>query len=139
MSNKKSTVSIWDESMRIGVDIFDDERRQLLAILEHLDVNPLQTISSEFFRAKFNIYDAAVRSLFAHEETLLGKFDVPEKVKKLHKDEHDRIVAMLNSVNADSINKRNQTAIDVYQLIRSDMTRRLSEFGQELRKYVREV
>ena len=136
MTKQENPASLWDDSMRIGLDWFDEERKELLTILEHLDVNQLQTISSELFLAKFHIYEAAVRGLFEHEESLFSKYDVPDTIKKRHETEHHRIIKMLNTVYLDSRNKRNQTAIDVYQMIRADMKQHISNFGQELRNHV---
>lgn len=136
MDNQRNTVSIWEDSMRIGLQKLDDERRELTNILEHLDVTPLNTISSEIFLIKFGIFEAAAKAFFSHEEALFNEYQVPDSVRKAHEEEHTRVLAMLNTVYVDSMSKRNQTAIDVYRMIRNEMQGHILKFGQELRKYI---
>lgn len=136
MRNHKNTASLWKESMRIGLPKFDEERKDLTRIIEHLDLNPLHTITSEMFLIKFGIFHAAIKALFKHEEALFREYPVPDDVKKPHLADHSRILEMLNAVYKDSMNKRNQTAFDIYLIIRNEIKQHILKFGQDLRIYI---
>ena len=136
MRNQRDAESIWEDSMRVGLPKFDEERKYLTRVIEYLDLRPLHTISSEFFIVKFGIFQAAVKAFFEHEEALFSELQVPDSVKRIHIEEHGRILEMLNAVYLDSMNKKNQTAIDTYQNIRSEIKQHISKFGQDLREYI---
>ena len=136
MSDQRDAGSIWEDSMRVGLPKFDEERKELTRLIEHLDLSPLHSICSDFFILKFGIFQAAVKAFFEHEEILFRELQVPDSVKKIHIVDHGRILQMLNAVYLDSMNKKNQTAIDTYQHIRNDIKQHISKFGQDLREYI---
>jgi hemerythrin len=122
--------------MRTGLHRFDEERKELVSIVERLDLSPLHTITSDSFLVEFRNCEAAVKAFCKHEEELFSEFQVPDHIRKVHMADHDRILELLNAVKEDSINRRNQTAIDVYQMIRNKIREHIYKFDQELCKFI---
>jgi hemerythrin len=132
MNNHQNQTSILKKSVFVGLPTFDIERKDLTRIIEHLDRSPLHTISSEIFLIKFDIFLAALKAFFKREEDFLREHQYHDDATQQHLDEHTRILEMLNAVYIDSMNKRNQTAIDIYMTIRNVINQHVSKFGQDL-------
>jgi hemerythrin len=137
MRPKNKSVSMWQESMRVGLPELDEERKNVLEILELLEVRPLYSIASETFAGRFKIVQAAVEELIRYEENLLHEYRVPDETRRRHIADHEKIRTKLQRIRADSMNKKNQTALDVYRSLRNEIKKHVLTFDLETSKHIR--
>jgi hemerythrin len=136
MRTKKKSGSIWQESMSVGLPALDQERKNVFELLELLEVRPLYSIASEAFSSRFVMVHAAIERFIQYEESVLREYPVPDETRRLHVADHERIRTELNRIQLDSINKKNQTALDVYKSLRTQIKKHVLTFGVEISKYI---
>jgi len=136
MKTGKRSASIWQESMRVGVPELDEERKLTMDLLELLEVRPIYSIASETFTTRFAVVHAAVEKFINFEESLLHKQLVPDEIRRRHFADHEKIRTKLHRIRADSINKKNQTALDIYRSLRAEIKKHVETFDVEMRKHV---
>jgi hemerythrin len=134
-TGKKST-SIWQESMRVGVPELDEERKLTMDLLELLEVRPIYSIASETFSKRFAVVHAAVEKFIKFEESLLHEQPLPDEIRLRHLADHEKIRTKLHRIRTDSINKKNQTALDVYRSLRTEIKKHVLTFDVEMRKHI---
>jgi hemerythrin len=132
---KRKAKSLWQESMRIGLPALDEEHRNVMELLELLEVRPLYSIASETFISRFSIVQAAAEKFIKFEESLLREFPLPAETRQAHIADHERIRTILQRIRADSIKKKNQTALDVYRTLRAEIEKHVATFGMDISKY----
>ncbi|SDG56970.1 hypothetical protein [Propionivibrio dicarboxylicus] len=118
---------------------FDEHCSELIRLLKLLDLSPLHTIASQTFIERFRLLVNAADAFFLHEEELLGLHSIPGAVKQRHLASHRRIRDLFYSVHIDAIKGRNQTAIEIYERIGTEIERHLSEFSADFKEYLRPV
>ena len=129
-------VSIWKESMRIGVPDFDEERKAMVGVIEQLDIDPTHSLTNEFFLIRFRVLEAAVTALYVHEELLMKKWPVPEDIRVAHVADHSRILLMLTEVYLDSMYHKVGNALEVYRRIRSTLEAHILNVSDKLKPYI---
>ncbi len=122
--------------MRIGIPTFDNERERMARIIELLDVNPENGIRGEFFLDRLGILKVVLTTLYAHEELLMNELKLPAEMKARHFEDHTRIFNLFNQVYEDSMQHADRKAIDVYQMLRSNIEKHILDFGMQLKSYV---
>ena len=132
MASKGKGKSLWQESMRSGVPELDEERRNVMELLELLEVRPLCSVASDDFASRFARVQAATEKLFSHEEALLLGRSLPLETKRLHLADHEKIRAILSRIGNDAARKKNQTALDVYKSLRAAIERHVAKFGLDV-------
>ncbi len=128
--------SIWQESMRVGLPELDEERKNAMELLELLEVRPIYSIASETFTTRFAVVHAAVEKFIKFEESLLHKQPLSDEIKRRHLADHEKIRTKLLRIRADSINKKNQTALDVYRSLRTEIKKHVLTFDVEMSKHI---
>lgn len=136
MRTGKKSASIWQESMRVGVPELDEERKNTMDLIELLEVRPIYSIASETFAKRFAVVHAAVEKFIKFEESLLHKQLLPDEIRRRHLADHEKIRTKLHRIRADSINKKNQTALDVYRSLRTEIKKHVLTFGAEFGKQI---
>jgi len=134
MRTESNSGSKWRESMRAGFPELDEERKNVIALIDLLEVRPLYSIASEDFFNRFTLVQAAVERFIECEEILLQDFPVDDETIRLHLADHERIRAMLRRIREDSMRKKNQTAIDVYKSLRNVIDKHVRTFAMETHK-----
>ena len=119
------------ELVMIGFAELDEERKNVISLLDLLEVRPLYSVASEAFFSRFTIVQEAVERFIEAEERLLNEYPVSDETIRLHLADHERIRAILQRIREDSISKRNQTALDVYKSLRNEIDRHVLTFGME--------
>ncbi len=122
--------------MRTGVPELDEERKMTMDLLELLEVRPIYSIASETFMTRFAVVHAAVEKFIKFEESLLHKQPVPDEIRRRHIADHEKIRTKLHRIRADAINKKNQTALDVYRSLRTEIRKHVLTFDVEMSKRV---
>ena len=136
MGTGKKSASIWQESMRVGVPELDEERKITMDLLELLEVRPIYSIASETFAKRFAVVQAAVEKFIKFEESLLHKQLLPDEIRRRHLADHEKIRTKLHRIRADSINKKNQTALDIYRSLRTEIKKHVLTFDVEMSQHV---
>jgi hemerythrin len=129
------TTSIWQESMRLGIRIFDDELKAMIDMIELLDVDASHNISNEFFLLRLSALEKSVKALCKHEESLMKKWPIPEHLKVRHMDEHDHLFTLFTNVYFDSMDKKQRNPLGVYHEIRSALEGHLLDTSLHLKPY----
>jgi hemerythrin len=124
--------SIWQESMRVGLPELDEERKNVFELLELLEMRPIYSIASETFASRFDVVQEALERFLKHEESVLKKNGVPDQTRRLHLDDHEKIRQMLDQVREDSLAKKNQTGLDVYKALRTEVEQHVRTFGFDM-------
>jgi len=120
----------------IGLPLFDEQCEDLAAAIELLDLNPLHSLASEVFISRFCVLRDAIERLFRHEEALLSQYRLPAETRRLHGDDQRRIRRILDDIHADAMNRKNRTAIEVYETLRFEIERHVSDFGDDLSRHI---
>ena len=136
MAAQSHLESIWKDSMRIGIPIFDEQRCDLAKIIELLDTDPNHPITDEFFLGRFSVLQVMLSEFFTREESLMVELGIPNEVRERLAAEHDEVLKLLNLVYFDSMNKSTRNAQEVYLSIRESVTKIMVEHGRELHQYV---
>lgn len=83
----------WDESLSVGVSVFDKEHKQLISLVNKLN----QALSAGSAKKSMeDILQSLVKYTkihFRHEEEYMTLYDYPEYLK--HKQEHDELTAQV--------------------------------------------
>jgi len=123
-------------SMAIAISELDEERRNVIKLIELLEIRPLYSIASDYFLNRFAAVRAAIEGFMAREETFLRECQVPEETICLHIADHERIRTILHRIHQNAINKKNQTALDVHAHLKTEVERHASRFGFEMSKRI---
>lgn len=138
MDQQSNLMSIWQDSMRIGIPIFDEQRRDIAKIIELLDANPAAPITDEYFLGQFSVLQVMISEFFTREESLMSQLGVPGEVQDRLVADHNKLLELFNQVYLDSMDQKKQTAEQVYFTIRDALAAHMLEHGQELRHYVKD-
>jgi hypothetical protein len=125
-----------DLKVMINVPAFNEQWEELVKVVELLDLSPLHSIASDIFISRFRILLDAIEGFFRQEEELLNYYAVPSEIRLLHVSDHERIRRMLNDINMNSLRKKNQTAVEVYEGIRFEIDRHVECFSFDVSRYV---
>lgn len=97
---------------------FDERCEALRNAIEGLDLSPLHSIAGDTFRSRFATFQEAAERFFRDEAALLQHWAIPGEVRRAQLADQQRIGNMLDTVRADSLARKNQTAIEVYEAMR---------------------
>lgn len=123
-------------SMAIALSALDEERSNAIGLLGLLEIRPLYSVASDLFSSRFAAVRAAIEGVMAHEECFLREYPVSDETARLHIADHERIRTILHHIHQNSIDKKNQTALDVYTYLRAEVERHVSTFGCEMSKHI---
>lgn len=116
-------------SAKVGLPVFDEQCEALAKTVGLLDLSPLHTTASELFFTRFLCLRAAVEAFFKHEEKLLRYFDLPVESKNAHIADQVKIRELLEKVYGDAVQKKNRTAVEVYEEIKFEIQRHIASFS----------
>ena len=136
MPDEETRVSSWQETMRIGIPAFDEERIRMLRIVELLDVDPEHGIRGEFFLDRLEILRVVLDKLYHYEETLMDELKLPAGLREKHRADHDRVMGMFVEVYEDSMHRVDRRAFEVYETLRRNIVQHIWSFGMRLKPYV---
>lgn len=92
----------WDDNLRTGIKIIDDQHRELLVMLNRL--SRFRCGKESFFEALEELYEF-VDIHFKTEESYMVKLNYPEYVE--HKATHDELIEKLNVIQEKIDNSQN--------------------------------
>lgn len=124
--------------MRIGIPLFDEQRRDLAGIIELLDANPAAPITEENFLGRLSVLQVMMSEFFGREESLMVQLGVPDEVRLRLAADHDVMLDIFNTIYLDSMDRKQQTAGSAYFTIREAVEKHFLAHGQELRRYVKD-
>ena len=96
---------VWREDLRIGDAETDDDHREIIAILNEIEVVINETGSRRALADVLATLDRTCRAHFAREEQLQVKIGYPDRVG--HKRAHGRFLARLSDVR-DQLDRRSR-------------------------------
>ena len=119
-----------------GLHSFAAQCNELVRVVDLLDLSPLHSIASDVFVSRFHVLLNAIERFFEYEESLLDRYLISGEVRRLHVADHERIRQILRGIHQDSIRKKNQTAIEVYQTIRHEIEQHVLNFSFDVSRCV---
>lgn len=125
--------------MRIGIPLFDEQRKDLAGIMELLAIEPTAPIAEESFLGRLSVLQVTLSEFFYREEPLMLQMKVPCDVQQHLIDDHDKILDLFNEAYRDSMNQKQRTAEAVYLMIREALGTQLLAHGQALRRHVKDA
>lgn len=115
--NKRSP-PVWQESLRTGIQVIDEQHQELSRLLERLIDSPKTHITTEDFADRFTRLHNFWFHHFQTEETVMRKMRTDNAEMLMHAHEHEKLSELFVQVNFDCMNKLNLRAEDIYSKIR---------------------
>jgi hemerythrin len=138
-NDQQNASSIWDESMCIGIQTYDDQRKDLSGLIELLDKDPKHTNSNENFLGRFHTLQVVVQEYFVREDALMEQMNVPVEVREQHIAEHEAILEMFLNTYFDSMHHKGRTAFEVYWQFRETLKHHFLTCDIKLKDYAKNV
>lgn len=84
---------VWNDGMSVGIDVIDEDHKQIIAILAKLTASRCKNITNKVIEDVFSELEAYVKLHFNREERLLEKVNYKDLVK--HKASHQKFIKKL--------------------------------------------
>ena len=98
----------WDASLELGIELVDNQHRELVSVVEELIIaSSEKDLSSTFINTLMFLEDYTLKH-FADEEAYQVASDYPDYLyhKRLHEDLVQDLVCMKNDIDAQALNRR---------------------------------
>jgi len=96
---------IWDESMSVGVDVFDNDHRVMMGLINQLDAMAIAGLDASALEPVLAVLMDYVEGHFRREETLMAKCGYPDYA--VHRATHDRLRAGVETLHRQFVENSN--------------------------------
>lgn len=126
----------WNETLRIGFPVIDEQHRMLSELVEKLIAEPAAMIDSERTSELFFNFSRLVEMHFETEESVMRHCGMPTDIFERHKREHTAILAECAEVNLQVMAGRLMTVVDVFPLLRNMIVGHIVDYDLDIKAYL---
>jgi len=96
---------VWDDSMSVGVDVFDNDHRVMMGLINQLDAMVIAGLDASALEPVFAVLMDYVEGHFRREEALMEKFAYTDFAT--HRTTHDRLRAGVETLHQQFVENSN--------------------------------
>ena len=127
---------VWQESMRIGMKLIDEQHQELLIWIEKLNDEPTAAITAKPFVASMSAVKRLAALHFETEEMFMQRAGFPLDQMAQHVCEHARLLDLLVAAGLDGGAGLRRTAAEAYRTIADEVLGHIVKFDLPLRTLV---
>ena len=127
---------VWQDSMRIGMKLIDEQHKELLGWIEKLNDQPGASVTSKSFVRAISAVKRLEQLHFETEETFMKRAGVPLDQMAGHIREHSRLLDLLVEIVTDGDDGIRKTAAEAHRAIKDQVIGHIVRYDLPLRLLV---
>jgi hemerythrin len=133
---KKSSISAWDDSLKLGIAVLDGQHQEIAALVDVLLQNPTKQLNSELGASFLGDLQKLFALHFDTEELVMLRGNLPVAELEKHKAVHQAILEKMAQLNFDlAFSKIDMSFRELYALIEDAVVDHVIEFDLTLKPY----
>ena len=126
----------WQESMRIGMKLIDEQHKELLSWIEKLNDQPTAAITAKYFVDSMSAVKRLETLHFETEEMFMQRVGFSREQMLEHVNDHGRLLEELVRLEADAGNGVRKTTAEAYRTIKDEVLGHIVKYDMPLSRLV---
>lgn len=127
---------LWQETMRIGMKLIDEQHEELLNWIGKLNHDPAAAITSKSFVDSISAVKRLQTLHFETEEIFMQRLGLPHEQVQEHVNAHGELLKQLARIELDADNGVRQTAAEAHRAIEDQVLSHIAKYDLPLGRYI---